>query len=129
LNFGVDRWCRQNRRPYLASQNNQHPLSARVRLGAATTQKRRRPDDFRLETPVAWTPEAWITFGFDEDLNEAALIAVQGMRDLMERVHELTDRDALALAGALVDLRVTQIVNGVSGVHARLPHNAIRFPT
>jgi acetamidase/formamidase len=57
------------------------------------------------------------------------LIAVQAMRDLMERVHALTDRDALALASAVVDLRVTQIVNGVNGVHARLPHNAIRFPT
>lgn len=30
------------------------------------------------------------------------------------------------VAGLVVDLRITQIVNGVKGVHAVLPHGAIR---
>jgi acetamidase/formamidase len=86
-------------------------------------------EDLALEWPVAWTPEAWLTFGFDEDLDEAAAIAIEGMLDLMEREHRLERREALALASVVVDLRVTQVVNGAKGVHAVLPHGAIRFTT
>jgi acetamidase/formamidase len=82
-------------------------------------------DDLPLRWPIAWTPEAWLTFGFDEDLDEAAAIAVDGMLDLMEREHALERREALALASAVVDLRVTQLVNGARGVHARLAHDAL----
>jgi acetamidase/formamidase len=83
-------------------------------------------DDLVLEWPIAWTPEAWLTFGFDEDLDEAAAIAIDGMLDLMRREHGLERREALALASVVVDLRVTQLVNGAKGVHARLPHDALR---
>ena len=81
-------------------------------------------DDLALEWPMAWTPEAWLTFGFDEDLDEAAAIAIDGMLDLMGREHGLERREALALASVVVDLRVTQLVNGSRGVHARLAHDA-----
>jgi acetamidase/formamidase len=83
-------------------------------------------DDLELSWPIAWTPEAWLTFGFDEDLDEAAAIAVDGMLDLMGREHGLGRREALALASVVVDLRVTQLVNGALGVHARLAHDALR---
>jgi len=86
-------------------------------------------DDLPLAAPIAWTPEAWLTFGFDEDLDEAAAVAIDGMLALMGREHGLERRDALALASVVVDLRVTQMVNGVRGVHALLPHDAIRFTT
>jgi acetamidase/formamidase len=43
----------------------------------------------------------------------------------MQREHHLARTSALALASLLVDLRVTQVVNGVRGVHAVLPHAAI----
>ena len=76
--------------------------------------------------PTAWTPDAWLTFGFDEDLDEAAAFAIDGMLDLMGREHGLERREALALASVVVDLRVTQLVNGVRGVHARLAHDALR---
>ncbi len=79
-----------------------------------------------LANPIAWTPEAWLTFGFDEDLDEAAAQAIDGMLDLMAREHALERRDALALASVVVDLRVTQMVNGARGVHARLAHDALR---
>lgn len=84
-------------------------------------------DDIPLAAPIAWTPEFWLTFGFDEDLDEAAAIAIDGMLDLMGREHGLERRDALALASVVVDLRVTQMVNGVRGVHAVLRHDAVRF--
>ena len=84
-------------------------------------------DDPELEWPVALTADAWLAFGFDEDLDHAAEIALEGMLDLMRREHDLERRDALALASVVVDLRVTQIVNGIRGVHAVLRHDAIRF--
>lgn len=84
-------------------------------------------DDLALSTPIAWTPAGWLAFGFDEDLDEAAAIAVDAMLELMGREHGLERPDALALASLVVDLRVTQLVNGVVGVHAVLPHDAIRF--
>lgn len=84
-------------------------------------------DDLELEWPVALTAEAWLTFGFDEDLDRAAEIALEGMLDLMRREHDLERREALALASVVVDFRVTQIVNGIRGIHAVLRHDAIRF--
>jgi acetamidase/formamidase len=83
-------------------------------------------DDLPLTTPAAWTPEAWLTFGFDEDLDEAAALAIDAMLELMGREHGLERREALALASVVVDLRITQMVNGVRGVHARLAHEALR---
>jgi acetamidase/formamidase len=83
-------------------------------------------DDLQLTTPVAWTPEAWLTFGFDEDLDEAAALAIDAMLELMGREHGLERREALALASVVVDLRVTQLVNGACGIHARLAHEALR---
>ena len=84
-------------------------------------------DRAELKTPIAWTPGAWLTFGFDEDLDEAAAVAVDAMLDLMQHELDLERVDALALASVVVDLRVTQLVNGVKGVHAVLPHDAIRM--
>ena len=83
-----------------------------------------RPD-LRLTTPRAHTPAAWLTLGFHEDLDQAALIALDAMLDLMGERHALSRPDALALASLVVDLRITQIVNGVKGVHAVLPHDAL----
>ena len=84
-------------------------------------------DDLTLRMPIAWTPEAWIAFGLDEDLDEAAALAIDAMLELMGREHGLERRDALALASLVVDLRVTQLVNGVKGIHAVLRHDAIRI--
>jgi len=82
-------------------------------------------EDLHLTTPRARTPAGWITLGFDKDLNEATMIALSAMLDLLEEHHHLERPRALALASLVVDLRVTQIVNGVCGVHAVLPPGAI----
>lgn len=71
------------------------------------------------------TPAGWITFGFGETLDAAAIEAVHGMLDLLQERHGLDQCEALALASAVVDVRVTQMVNGVVGVHAVLPHGAV----
>jgi acetamidase/formamidase len=86
-------------------------------------------DDLELDTPIAWSPEAWLTLGFDEDLDEAAAVATDAMLALMGREYGLDRTDALALASLVVDLRVTQLVNGVRGVHAVLRHDALHFTT
>jgi acetamidase/formamidase len=77
-----------------------------------------------LATPRAWTKAGWLTFGFDENLNTAAQMALDAMLKLMIEKHSLSRADALALASVVVDLRITQIANQVFGVHAVLPHSA-----
>jgi acetamidase/formamidase len=83
-------------------------------------------DDMPLSTPVASTPAGWVTMGFHEDLDEAMLIALEAMLILLKRLHGLERLDALALASVTVDFRITQAVNLARGVHAVLPHEAIR---
>jgi len=84
-------------------------------------------DDLQLDLPRAETPTEWITFGFDEDLDLAAEAATEGMLDLIVRELDVDRRQALALASVAVDLRVTQVVNSVKGVHAVLVRDAIRM--
>jgi len=81
-------------------------------------------DDIELEWPFARAGDSWLTFGFDEHLGRAARIAVDGMLDLMERALGMSRDDALAFASVVVDLRVTQVVNGVLGIHAVLRDDA-----
>jgi acetamidase/formamidase len=81
--------------------------------------------DLPLQWPAARIADAWLTFGFDEELGQAARIAIEGMLDLMQREHGLARDDALALASVVVDLRVTQIANKTLGVHAVLRDAAI----
>ena len=83
-------------------------------------------DDLRLEWPIARTASAWLTFGFDENLGPATRIALDGMLALMRRELGLGHLDAFAFASVVVDLRITQLVNGVVGVHAVLRDDAIR---
>jgi acetamidase/formamidase len=83
--------------------------------------------EMRIDTPRADTAAGWITFGFDADLDEAMASALSAMLDLMGEQFGLSRSDALGVASACVDLHVTQVVNGVSGVHAILPHGALRM--
>jgi acetamidase/formamidase len=85
-------------------------------------------DDLTLALPRARTPSAWITFGFDADVDRAIGQAVSGMLDLMGERLGVTRTEALALASVAVDVRVTQVANGVRGAHAVLGHGAIHVP-
>jgi acetamidase/formamidase len=82
--------------------------------------------DMKIVNPRIKTPTAWITLGTHEDLDEATFIALEEMLMVMGELYGLDRRNALALASNVVDMRITQIVNGVKGAHAILPHNAIR---
>ena len=76
--------------------------------------------DVPVRTPTARTPRHWITMGLDEDLDTAAVNALNAMLDLLQRERGLSRRDALAYASIHVDLRITQIVNETKGAHAVL---------
>jgi acetamidase/formamidase len=74
-----------------------------------------------IERPRAETSNHFITMGLDEDLREAARQAVRDMIDLLGETKGLTRSDAYTLCSLQADLMVTQLVNGVCGIHARLP--------
>lgn len=79
-----------------------------------------------LPGPWAETAVGTLTFGFDEDLDKASLKALQAMTELLGIRYGMTTQQALVMASVAVDLRVTQIVNGVQGVHAVLAKDAIK---
>jgi acetamidase/formamidase len=85
-------------------------------------------DKVAITSPRADTPAGWLAFGLDADLNRACRLALEGMIGLMVEQLGLARMDAVALASLVVDLRITQIVNEVCGVHAVLPHGAIGLP-
>ncbi len=82
-------------------------------------------EDLIFKIPQADTSSGWITLGLHEDLYEASLFALNAMLDHMCDRFGMHRKDALALASVVVDLRITQIANGVLGVHAVLPHGAV----
>jgi len=82
--------------------------------------------DQPLTSPWAETDAGTVTFGVDEDLDKASLKALEAMTTLLGKRYGMTTQQALVMASVVVDLRVTQIVNGVQGVHAVLPKDAIQ---
>ena len=75
----------------------------------------------KLRWPRAESPTEIITMGLSEDLNEAARRAASEMIEYLISNRGLSRDDAYMLTSAAVDLHVTQVVDGVKGVHATLP--------
>jgi acetamidase/formamidase len=84
---------------------------------------------FRFELhrgkPLAWpraeTPTHWISMGLHTDLEEAMRMAVREAIGFLVETQGLTREDAYALASIAVDFEVTQVVDGVKGIHAMIP--------
>jgi acetamidase/formamidase len=83
-------------------------------------------EDLAVTAPLAQTPAGWLTIGLGATLDEASFDALEAMFGLLHRLYGVSRCDAIALASVTVDLRVTQIVNQVVGVHAILRPDAIR---
>jgi acetamidase/formamidase len=81
--------------------------------------------ELRLALPRARQIGGWLTFGFGRSLDEAAAMATVEMVKLMGELYGFSPRQALSLASLVVDLRITQMVNGIRGVHALLRDDAI----
>lgn len=75
----------------------------------------------RIKWPRAETPTHYITMGLHEDLNIAAKMALREMIEFLGETKGIDPTEAYRLASLIVDLRVTQLVNGVKGIHAMLP--------
>jgi acetamidase/formamidase len=73
--------------------------------------------DLMLTLPRAEKPDAWITMGFDEDLDDAVKQALRDMIRLIGELSGLSPQDAYTLCSIAADLRVTQMVDGNKGIH------------
>jgi acetamidase/formamidase len=76
--------------------------------------------DMKLTLPRAEKPDAWITMGFDEDLDDAVKQALRDMIKLIGELSGLSPQDAYTLCSIAADLRVTQTVDGNKGIHCVL---------
>lgn len=74
----------------------------------------------RLERPRAITRAGYVTLAMDADVDRAWRTALADMVAWMEELLDVPRARALLLATVAVDLRITQVANGVCGVHALL---------
>ena len=77
-------------------------------------------ETLHIDEPRAITPAGKLTLAVDVDVDRAWERALVAMVRWMQELYEVDASRALALATAAVDLRVTQVANGVCGVHALL---------
>lgn len=75
-----------------------------------------------LKGPRAETPTHYVSFGLDPDLNKAMRNALVASLEFLEetRGYDFVHAYTMASAGG-VDLHVTQVVDGILGVHGRIP--------
>ena len=91
-----------------------------IETGLVGTFELHLREDFALDWPMAETPTHVITMAFDPDLDQASVIALRLMLDLVAARTGLTRQEAYALCSLAADLRITQVVNGAKGVHVML---------
>jgi acetamidase/formamidase len=84
-------------------------------------------DGAPVDSIHAITPKSRITFGFDEDLNEAMASALDAMICWLCKDLRVGRATALAVAGCTVDLRITQVVNDTWGVHAVIQNEKLEL--
>ncbi len=82
--------------------------------------------ELRLEEPRAVTPAGRLTLAVDVNMNRAWERALAAMIGWMQELYDLDARRALTLATLAVDLRITQVANGVCGAHALLVEERLR---
>lgn len=78
-----------------------------------------------LDHPLAITPAGLIAMGFEPTLEEASRAAVDQLLTFLEQHCGLPWFAGYRIASVAVDLRITQVVNRVVGVHAVLPHSVL----
>lgn len=77
--------------------------------------------DLAIKRPRAETPTHLLFLAFDEDLDTAVLEATRDVIAYLMVDQSLTHGEAYNLASLAVDFRITQVVDGLKGVHAMLP--------
>lgn len=82
--------------------------------------------DMHLKWPRAETPTHYITMGLNQDLTEAARLAVRETIDFLVNEKHLSREDAYMLTSVAVDFVITQLVDGTKGVHGMIPKSLFR---
>ncbi|MEM9880843.1 MAG: acetamidase/formamidase family protein [Pseudomonadota bacterium] len=84
--------------------------------------------DFHHPSPLLETPHHWIVHGFDEDLNQAMRNAAVDTQKLLQEQCGLSADDAYSLMSVACDFHITQVVDSVQGVHAKIPRSIFAAP-
>ena len=74
-----------------------------------------------IKQPRGETPTHFMTMGLHSDLDEATKIATREMLDWIVEMKGISRDDAYMLASSVMDLVVTQVVDGTKGIHALMP--------
>jgi acetamidase/formamidase len=77
--------------------------------------------DLHFKWPRAETPDSYMTMGFDPDLDKAVVQAVREMVDFLSTNYGLSREDSYMLTSMAADFHVTQVVDGIKGIHAVIP--------
>jgi acetamidase/formamidase len=80
----------------------------------------------RQSWPRAETPTHYMAMGLNEDLDQAAKMAIKNMLEFIVETKGLSRDDAYMLMSATMDLHVTEVVDVVKGVHAMMPKAVFR---
>jgi Predicted acetamidase/formamidase len=70
--------------------------------------------------PVVETPEFWVPTGLDEDLREAMKNSVRAAIAFLVGGYGMDEEHAYAYLSAATDFDISQVVDRVTGVHARI---------
>ncbi|MEP1123288.1 MAG: acetamidase/formamidase family protein [Ilumatobacter sp.] len=89
-------------------------------------------DDLPVQAPLLRTDTHWYTHGFSGGIDEgvgglgnAMAMAAEQMLKLMVDRGGYTMDEAYSLASVAVDMGVTQVVDGIVGCHAGVPHSIL----
>jgi acetamidase/formamidase len=74
-----------------------------------------------IQMPVAETPDHFIVFGLNPDLDEAMKQALQQSVVFIHEKLGFTYEEAMSIASTAVDFEITQVVDRTEGVHAMIP--------
>jgi acetamidase/formamidase len=74
-----------------------------------------------IDAPCAQTPAGFLTIGLGTTLDDATEAAISGIFEHLQRTLGYNRAEAAMLSSLVVDLCITQVVNGTVGVHALLP--------
>lgn len=81
-----------------------------------------------LTAPLAETTDNYLVLGLNTDLDIAATQAVARSVAVLQWAAGLGAAEAYALSSLIVDFEITQLVDGVKGVHGRIPKHLLPGP-
>lgn len=96
-----------------------------IETGLTGTFKIDLVKNVQLDAPYAETKTHLIAMAFNEDLDEAARLALRRLIALIVARTTITSEDAYRLCSLAADLRVTQLVNQSKGIHAMIAHDIL----